>query len=237
MCTSDEVADYESQAKLAIVYGCKQCGGRDPSCACRERLRMEVDAFEACVPRDFWKVTPDDIKFNRKAFENKVRPYCDRLRVARTKGYGLLLLGDNGVGKSIMCSYVLMRVIAIGFTAYYTTLPRLDYELKRGFRDKEVADRLREMLTSDFLALDEMGKEQFKSGDSYIRTQVERVLKDRYDDGMPTLIATNASISNLRKIYGATLESILVGKYQVVVLESGDYRKHMRERMERDLGL
>ncbi|KKM90923.1 hypothetical protein LCGC14_1233760 [marine sediment metagenome] len=237
MKTRAEVADYTSQAKLAIVYGCKQCAGRDPNCACREMLRVETEAYEACVPRDFWKITPDDIHHNRKGFDEVVRPYCDKLRVARAKGYGLLLLGDNGVGKTTFMSYVLTRAISIGFTAFYTTLPQLDYEMKRGFRDSEAASRLREMLTSDFLALDEMGKESFKDGDSYMRTQVERVLKDRYDDGMPTVIATNASVSGLKKIYGATLASLLVGKYQIVVLQSGDYRKQMREQMEKDLGL
>ncbi len=237
MRTRQEVADYTAQARLAIVYGCKQCGGRDSSCACHARLRVEVEAFEACVPRDFWKVTPSDIHHNRAAFDNTVRPYCGKLRTARSKGYGLLLLGDNGVGKSIMASYVLTRAIAIGYTAYYTTLPRLDHDLKRGFNDREAAGRLREMLTSDFLALDEMGKEHFKGGDSYMRTQVERILKDRYDDGMPTLIATNASARELKKVYGATLASILMGKYQIVALEPGDYRERMREEMERDMCL
>jgi len=237
MRTRDEVADYESQARLAIVYGCKLCRGRDSSCACHGRLRVEVEAFEACVPRDFWKVVPGDIHHNKAAFDDTVRPYCDKLRIARAKGYGLLLLGDNGVGKSVFSSYVLTRAIAIGYTAYYTTLPRLDHELKRGFNDRVAADRLREMLTSDFVALDEMGKEHFKGGDSYMRTQVERILKDRYDDGMPTLIATNASARELKKVYGATLASILTGKYQIVMLEPGDYREQMRKKMERDLGL
>jgi DNA replication protein DnaC len=195
-----------------------------------------VACFEACIPRDFWGVVVDDVKWNKGAFDGVVRPYCNNIAKARLRGYGLLFLGDNGVGKTMFLSYVLTRSISSGFTAYYTTLPRLDFDIKRGFNDRSATERLRLMLTSDFVAIDEMGKEKFKAGDSYIRTQVERILKERFDDSLPTIIATNASIQGLEKIYGATLTSILSGKFEMVTMEPGDFRPELRKRMGKEMG-
>jgi hypothetical protein len=235
MRSEQEVQDFKSRAQLE-VYNCKRCQGKDPSCACFSRMAFRVSCFEACIPRDFWGVLPTDISHNREVFDNVVRPYCDNMVKARLRGYGLLLLGDNGVGKSMFISYILTRTLSHGFTAYYTTLPRLDFDIKRGFNNPEHAERLQWMLTSDFLAIDEMGKEQFRTGDSYIKTQVERILKERFDESLPTLIATNAALDSIEEIYGTTLTSILLGKYQTVTMVPGDFRAELRKRMVKEMG-
>jgi DNA replication protein DnaC len=87
------------------------------------------------------------------------------------------------------------------------------------------------------VAIDEMGKEQFKKGDSWIRLQVERILKQRFDESLPTLIATNAESEKLGEVYGATLTSIFDGKYTQATFNPGDFRVHLRDRMAKDLGI
>jgi DNA replication protein DnaC len=203
---------------------------------CWDGYHRALRAFEACIPRDFWGYTADDVVANVEQFKQVVLPYMDRLSRALRGGYGLLLLGDNGVGKTMFMCMVLMRAISRGFSTYYTTLLDLDYNVKRGFNKPELQDRLEWYLTSDFVALDELGKEQFKKGDSFIRTQVERMLKRRFEDSRPTLIATNASMDELESIYGVTLTSILVGKYAAVQMDPGDYREQMAARMRREMG-
>ena len=236
MRSEDEVAEYRSQVLGAKVFG-HTCRGVDPDCACRKECEFEVSAFEACIPRDFWFIKPGSVKHTGGVFDDVVKVYCARLRVAKRHGYGLALLGDNGVGKTMFLSYVLAQAVRDGFTAYYTTLPRLDHDIKRGFRDQVANARLAWMLTSDFLAIDEMGKEHFQhAGDSFMRTQLERILKERYDDGSPTLLASNADAGSLGKVYGATIESILNGKYQVAALEPGDFRRRLREAMDTAMG-
>jgi DNA replication protein DnaC len=134
-------------------------------------------------------------------------------------------------------SYVLMEAIRRGRTAYYTTLPGLDYDLKRGFSHDELKERLDLMLTSDFLALDEVGKEYLKGeGGGWIKTQMERILKQRFDDSMPVLLATNMDFDGLSKSYGPTMTSIFNGKYQQVAMMPGDFRSNLHTRMEIDMG-
>jgi DNA replication protein DnaC len=233
--TERECEDFASSAEVMMVSSCPKCGGSEPECECRTKLSLVVRANEACIPRDFWYTKGSDVSHNVDVFRDVIAAYCRELKRARKRGYGLMLSGDNGVGKTMFLSYILMSAIRKGWTAYYTTLPKLDYDVKRGFNSSEDQRRLEWMLTSDFLAIDELGKERFKDGDSYMRMQTERILKQRFDDSMPTLIATNADIDTLGSMYGTTLTSILVGKYQIVTLEPGDFREKLRSEMEADM--
>lgn len=230
--------EYNAQAQRVILARCAECEGTRTECGCRTAYKFACACYEACIPTDFWRVKPEGVTHNVDAFRAVVQAYADRLGKARRKGYGLLLLGDNGVGKTMFLSYVLTQAIMRGWTAYYTTVPQLDYDLKRGFGDQESRDRLDLMLTSDFLALDEMGKEHMGKGetDTWMRTQVERILKERFDSSLPVLLATNADMETLARVYGPTVASMLEGKYAQATLEPGDHRRKVRERMEADMG-
>lgn len=238
MRTEQEVEAFKKEATRRHILGCKKCNaGSDPACRCHTRCRREVLAYEACIPRDFWGVKADQVKHNAEPFKRFVQAYAGQLTQALKNGYGLLLLGANGVGKTMFTSYVLMEAIRQRRTSYYTTLPGLDYNIKRGFGNDSLRDRLDLMFTSDFVAIDEVGKEHFKGeGGSWIKTQLERILKQRFDDSMPVLLATNMDFEGLAKAYGPTMASIFNGKYKQVTMMPGDFRANLHEKMEKDMG-
>jgi DNA replication protein DnaC len=234
--SADDVEKFKLDAAQRIIYGCSKCEGKSFGCACIEKYNIAVAAYEACVPQDFWFTADSDIKHNRKAFTGDIKKYCTHINKALRHGYGLILLGDNGVGKTMFVSYVLMCAISKGRTAYYTTLPQLDHNIKRGFNEHDHQRRLDWMLTSDFLAIDEMGKEKYKTGPTFINAQIERILKNRFDDSLPTLIATNMGLSEWIAEYGSTIGSIVGGKYRSVKMEPGDYRLRLGTAMEEKMG-
>lgn len=235
MRSEEEVEEFKRQA-LNLTAKCKLCKGLNPVCECYYRAQVETEAYEACIPRDFWHTKAKEITHNKPAFDGPVTRYCAALKRAAGKGYGLAFLGDNGVGKSMFISWVLMAAIRTGHTTYYTTMPQLDHDIKRGFTDREVAARLEVMLTSDFLAIDEMGKERHKRDSGFNLVQIERILKKRYDDSMPVLIATNLDMDGVVEFYGSTIGSILKGKYELVNMEPGDHRETMAKKMRSDMG-
>lgn len=236
MRTEDDVEHFSTVQRVELER-CEVCGGGDPDCDCRRAFELRVAAYEACIPRDFWDPSELSVEFNKEAWEEIVRPYCKRLSIARSRGYGLLLSGDNGAGKTMFVSFALVEALKWGYSAYYVTLPSLDHWMKRGFSDREIAARLDWLLSSDFVAIDELGKEhKGKSGRDFTGAQVERILKARYDDSLPTLLASNADPEALEKMYGATFASMLVGKFKVAVLEPGDFRERSAATMATDMG-
>lgn len=240
MRTAADSDEFRSLATTRIRDRCEKCGGKatdTEECECVLHWQREVEGYEACVPKDFWHVEDMEIEHNRDALETRIIPYCESFRRVRFRGYGLFLRGANGVGKTTFVSYVLMRAIRFGWTSYYTTLPQLDYDIKIGFDDSEARRRLEWYLGSDFVAIDEVAKERFKggSGDSYTRMQVERILKQRYDNSAPVILATNAEMEDIEAAYGRSIASVISGKYVEVMLDEGDQRARTRERMEKAL--
>lgn len=203
-----------------------------------KKSRFLIEAFEGCVPREFWNITKESVKHNIETFEKIILKYCKRMNVAHKKGYSLCLLGNNGVGKTYFISYILTTAIKKGRTVYYTTMPELEHNIKRGFDDKKISRYLERLLTSDFLAIDEVGKEQRKKGKvaTFMDTQVERILKKRFDDSAPVLLGSNLSFSDLVNLYGSSVKSILMGKYQLAQLDGGDYRAVLARRMRQEMG-
>lgn len=237
MRTEEEVSDFRARAFQRIVTRCEACnGGDDLDCECRKKHDRIVAAFEACIPQDFWWIKESDVTNNLTVFNEVVKPYVDKLNKALRRGYGLLFLGDNGVGKTYFISYILMAAIRKGRSTYYTTMPDLDYNIKRGFKNAEIEERLHWMLTSDLLAVDEVGKERAKSSNAYMDAQVERLLKRRIDDSKSILLATNMDMDSLDKAYGPTVASMLAGKFQSLTMEPGDFRSMVRERMIEEMG-
>ncbi len=236
MRTDTEVEEYAQEARRLIIYNCEKCKGFDSECKCQSRYELAVSAYRSCIPKDFWNIKKKDITHNKDIFKNIVLKYVKNLKTAMNNGYGLLFLGDNGVGKTYFISYTLMRAIKKGRTVYYTTMPQLEYNLKRSWNDPKISKRLNWYLTSDFVAIDEFGKENVNSRDKYMSVQAERILKQRCDDSLPMLLATNAAYEDLNAIYGSTVGSVLIGKYQLVAMKPGDFRKEVAKSMAEEMG-
>lgn len=238
MRTKEEVEQFEFLHKMGSVYSCKICKGKDSRCSCRMKHNIAVSAFEACIPQDFWWINKDEIDHNKDVFKNIVEVYVDNLNKALNRGYSLLFIGDNGVGKTYFISYILIEAIKKKRSVYYTTMPKLDLNIKRSYRKEHtgIDERLQYMLSSDFLAIDELGKERVKEDNKYMDAQIEGILKSRLDDNMPMLLASNMDLESLEEAYGPTVSSMLLGKFQVAIMEPGDYREKMKKRMIEDMG-
>ena len=232
---------YSEQLYCSVIAKCKKCFGNDPNCSCFNKYKFLLAMYEACVPKDFWNISEKDITHNKLIFNNVILKYVSKINKALSKGYGLVLLGDNGSGKTYFLSYILAEAVKQGRTVYYTTLPQLEHDITLGFNNKNesIQKRIDWFLTSDFVAIDEMAKEKRinkKKKQSYMDTQMERILKQRYDDNMPVLLAANMDRNSLMKSYNSTIESMLVGKYKIVQMEHGDYRKKMTKKMSQEMG-
>lgn len=240
MRTEAQVEEFEVQARACYLDGCAKCGGTRIDCCCWAVYSRAMKLYEACIPNEFWELTRDDVVHNVEVFEEVILPYTHKLSTALRRGYGLILTGDNGTGKTFFMYLIADRAITRGFSVYYTTMLDLIENLKRAsFADREEAKAIRTRLdwylTSDFVMIDELGKEQYKGGDSWSRTQFERIAKDRSSNSQPVVLASNASLDELEKIYGTTLSSVLEGRYQQVSMEPGDYRAQLRARMRREM--
>lgn len=243
--TQAEIDHHESRARARMLQ-CPKCEGASLSCECRRRFAHETRCFEACIPESFWWAERSQVHYNVEIFEDLICGYIKNVPIAHREGAGLFLYGANGCGKSMFLSYILSRIARSGkFSCYYTTMPQLAKDISSTWNDRtgEAANRLAYYQSSDFVVIDELGKEaRNKMNDSFARQELERWAKERFDKVQPTLWASNVAPSDLevdpeKGGYGETIISVIEGRCNVVPMEPGDFRKdHLRTGIGQRMG-
>lgn len=203
-----------------------------------KELSFETEVYESCVPSMFFRVADSDVQHNRPVWEKLIQPYVTNLKYARKTGASLYFEGDNGTGKTMFMCYVLMEAMRKNYNAYYTTVPDLISDLQISFSDPGFRSELEdELLYSDFLGLDELGRESFKDGDTWSTVQINRILKYRSERHLPTIVATNANLEQVTNLYGHATESVLTGYlYRTAMFSPGDYRKKLIGTLDEGMG-
>jgi DNA replication protein DnaC len=214
------------------------------TCDCKLKWTVEVEAYEACIPVEFWHFDPKTIDTNCEVFSEVIEPWPTYENLARClpesgdrRGYGLFLEGENGVGKTTFLAWICMQLIRnTQIQVYYTTTLRLIRDFKSTFGNTDVhaarEARLSAMLGRPILVIDELGKESYKAGDSFSRRELETILRDRDEKKLPTLLGSNAGLDQIGKVpaqggYGPTVFSLIRGNMLEVMLEPGDKRAEL----------
>ena len=242
MRTEDEISAFDARARSRMM-NCPECGGLSLSCQCRKKFAHETRCYEACIPESFWWTERKHIRHNEEIFDGIVVPYVKKIPRAHDIGAGLFLYGDNGCGKTIFLSWILSRIARSGlYTCYYTTMPQLAKDIGTTWKSDVAAKRLQYYQTSDFVVIDELGKEKSKLGDSFARVELERWVKNRFDNKQPTLYASNCSPTDLADApenggYGQTVMSVISGRCKVIGMEPGDFRQQgLRDEVGHEMG-
>lgn len=183
------------------------------------------------VPREFVHKSLKDFKCydkNMTKVRDFVKDYLLHLPRAYARNSGILFCGSNGVGKSFLASLIVKEAYKERFTARrvdFTTYLKIYTSVWSAKREIEKADLEENLYTYykavHFLVLEEIGKEI----DSKIATPIlEDLLRYREENGLPTIICTNLSLSNIHKKYGESVYSLLNGNTVPVVIEGLDMR-------------
>lgn len=123
--------------------------------------------------------------------------------------YGLLLLGKNGTGKTFVGLKLLFYVLKNDFTGHYIEFQDLLKISRKGFSNDPKIDRLFEEITSvDFLLIDEVGSESKRS--EHAISELKSIYKKRVNAFKPTILISNYSYSNFKKVYGKSIENLIV---------------------------
>lgn len=143
----------------------------------------------------------------------QVRAYAD----APVQPRCMTLFGDKGTGKTHLANAVCGKYIDMNRTAFFTLfLDVMDrFRRSQSFSAPETReDVLRQLTSIDMLVVDEIGMvDGFKPEDSV--TVISSIVNARYSRNLPTMICSNATISELK---------ILLGERAVDRLQENDGR-------------
>lgn len=160
-------------------------------------------------------------------------------------GYGLLLSGSKGTGKSLIAASVGKNLLLRGYGLMYLTFASLIGSLTAGWNDEE--DRewfVRRVRNAKVLVIDDIGREHRqritdKGGVREVPTAlsesaIDEVLRHRVASSLPTIITTNLTEEQLRSGYGGNVMSLMAERSKVVEFNGEDFRPRANQRVEEE---
>lgn len=177
------------------------------------------------VPREYIHADLDEYPIKENTRELFAR-YMDYLDEMFEDKINLILYGSNGSGKTYLSSLIVKEAYRKRYTSFRVTLKSfIDMHFKRD-KDELIADKLDEIINSEFLVIDEVGKETFDKSQFNIAV-FEELLRERDTQGKPTIICTNLPLEErggLYEQYGKSIQSLIDGNFIKIKFEGEDNR-------------
>lgn len=145
----------------------------------------------------------------------------------------LVIIGPNGLGKSMVAKNLLHQAVLRGYTARFTAASDMLHDLAAQDSSTQLSRRLRRYTTPTLLACDEVG---YLAYDTRYADLLFEVITRRYQLRRPTVLTTNRAFGEWNQVFpNATcvvaLIDRLVHRSEILAIDGESYRlKEAKER-------
>jgi DNA replication protein DnaC len=160
-----------------------------------------------------------------------VANFVNNIELFRSKGKGLMFMGDSGVGKTFLASLALqgakdksykIEAIELG------TFIDLHYQMFNAGHNDDRYDTIYDHLQyikvkADFVLFDDIGREH-ASTSGWSDEELFNTFRYRWNRGRPTIFTTNLTLPALAERYTPGFVSLLHEATEIVLVEGEDYR-------------
>jgi len=152
------------------------------------------------------------------------------------EGANAVLVGPNGVGKTMILRNLAHHAVVRGYTVRFTTASDMLADLAAQDGSVALARRLRHFVLPKLLCIDEVG---YLSYSSRYADLLFEVVTRRYDAQRPILVSTNKAFADWAEVFPhaactVTLVDRLVHRAEIVEIEGDSYRlKEAKERTDK----
>jgi DNA replication protein DnaC len=155
------------------------------------------------------------------------------------KGESILLLGDNGTGKSHLAQSLALLACQGEYKTHYTTCSELIIDLNSGVYEKTLDKRMRKYINPELLIIDEMGHDRLELQVIKEAYLLFKVIDQRYKENKPLIFTSNIEEQDWPEFLGdpistsAILDRIF--HHSVIVRIKGpSYRKRQGELLQQE---
>jgi DNA replication protein DnaC len=154
--------------------------------------------------------TLDDFTQDRKVLKiikNYLRP--EKLAEAKKEGVGFYLHGKNGTGKTLLLNTAFKEILKI-YKVRIISFQTLVTNFANGWYDQDKRSEYVQMMQStDFLGIDEIGKQHKQKESELAITVLDTVLRYRVQRKKPLWCTSNVTAEEMEGLYGKDIASML----------------------------
>ena len=136
---------------------------------------------------------------------------------------GIFLSGPFGTGKTHLSAASIIHLHHAGMRGLeFQVTPKLLALTRKTFNSDDNRDYIGDAAKAKVLVLDDVGAEKISE---WVREQLFLLINERYENQLPTIITTNASMAELEARIGGAAVSRIWGMCRGYVLDGEDHRK------------
>lgn len=240
---SDEEMRYDflSDRDVLYVYSvypeskkkswCPTCNGSDANCDHELQRQLFKHYANAGIGLTYQRLSwkdyngPEDVK-------KFCQIYASQSKAFKENNVGLMLLGNNGTGKTTVMSLLLKDLVRQRAKCFFTTYSNLVQMLGGSFYDEDArrlyADKI---IKSTFLAIDDIGKEM---ANKLTVNAIDNVLRQRVQASRPTFLTSNMTRGQIMNEYGRSAFSLIAETSNAFDFDGYDVRPDVRKRKLED---
>ena len=149
------------------------------------------------------------------------------------QGVNIIIVGPNGLGKTMIAKNLLHQAILRGHTARFTVASDMLHDLAAQDSSTQLARRLRRYTTQSIICIDEVG---YLSYDARYADLLFEVITRRYQLHRPVVLTTNKPFGEWNQVFPnaacvVALVDRLVHRSEILTLAGNSYR--LKEAQER----
>lgn len=215
---------------------------RDPAdvvgyeCPCTDQYILHRRFLHSGIHENFQRLGLADFEHIPDEAADVMTEYLTNADAFVAAGFGLVIHGDKGNGKTLLANLILKDLVSQGFDCYANTFASMIDAFADGWRDKEdrkwFSSRVR---NADVLLIDDLFRERNKGVGTVGENALEETLRHRIARSKPTIITMNPDPEEIEKAYGGHTVSLLAERSRSYRFSGPDRRAEMNDRFRAEV--
>jgi DNA replication protein DnaC len=193
------------------------------ACDCATQKRLQRRYIAANIGSRYHNLTFDDVFDDFREVAEAVKDYVDNFEDNAAYGRGLTFTGPLGTGKSFAASLILKELIKKGHDCFFIEFDDLLHVQAQGWNDLD-NEEFYEIRNAEVLVIDELTTEPDGKKKDLLSATLERVIRYRVNNSLPTIITTNLTAEQEASAY-PRVASLLATCQTRYSLDGDDQRK------------
>lgn len=156
------------------------------------------------LPEAYWRAKIQNVA---ESVRPMVAKYLLNIDQIVAKGFGMLVLGETGVGKTGIAALVAKESRSRGYTVYFTTVWELRELIRSKIRFDDEMTMLQRAADVDVLVLDDLRPEDLSASGWFPKAEIESLIKDRASQRKLTVVTTQMTLPKLKDVASGLMDS------------------------------